>query len=370
MSVVLTPPPSQEAQRPNYFIGVRCNSAEVRDAASALQQRAVSMHEELSESLVPIHRLHLTLVMLALHAPDALEQATQLMHSAVQPLIKEHFPEGGMSINFDRVGHFSNRVMWIGAAADDKREKFLAFRNAVEKVFIEAKLATEDDEYKIHGTLFKGSVRIPDSVVEDLASSACGTETFDFVELMPVGKYDKSGNYLSTTSCNVRPLTEEEERTALGESLYIKVAAQHQVIAGRIAGMLLDSHSVAELKTIMANEAQYASLVTEAVAVLHHAQEEAAQAAKPVHADSASVASEAPPDSELASMAGDEPARIVDITTWTPGTGNEINFSEFLVYRQAHRVPEHLRLQNANPLAKPQWPGHFNGRPLRVGRYV
>lgn len=368
----------QEAQRPNYFIGVRCKTQQVRDAAAELQQRAVGLCGELADSVVPTQRLHVTLVMLPLHTPEALKQANKLMHGSVQALIKEHYPEGKMRLTFDRVGHFTNRVLWIGASADDDREKFLAFRGALEKLFVEAKLATEDDEYKIHGTLLKGNTRIPDSVVEELACVACGTETFDFVELMQVGKYDRSGNYVAATTCNVRPMTEEEERIVIGEQIYATISEETPDDAGKITGMILDAGSLEELRALHSDAALLKARVIEARSVLHHAEEEAAAAAKRQSRadDTASVVSEMS-EAARSDMRSDVPGY--------DGGKQEVNFEEYITTLNSKGgLPASLRLlpprrvgeaRSKYPddeldyaVSRPvsQWPATFRGPPVRV----
>lgn len=186
----------------------------------------------------------------------------------------------------------------------------------------------------------------------------------------------QTGEYLSLASVPIRPLTEEEEKQALGERIYEIVVQTQPQHAGKITGMIIESRANAELVQLLASASELAALVKEAEELLRSAEAELATeevllaAATKLAADSASEA----PDSEVASVAG-------SVGDW--GANEDQDQVRFDNYVPPNALANELRLLPARPvsefyfgklagelISEPCIRGPlFLGKPLRVGKY-
>ena len=94
-----TPPepesePKQSRPRASHFVSLQISSGTVLEAVAAMQVAHCQKEPALAQYAIEPVRLHLTVLVLALPTPEAVQQAASTFHAAAKLLLPHHFPDG------------------------------------------------------------------------------------------------------------------------------------------------------------------------------------------------------------------------------------------------------------------------------------
>lgn len=160
-----TPPepesePKQSRPRASHFVSLQISSGTVLEAVAAMQVAHCQKEPALAQYAIEPVRLHLTVLVLALPTPEAVQQAASTFHAAAILLLPHHFPDGVCEARFSGLGTFSERVVFLEMAGGRAKDRLRGFATAFAAAFEhgEHALPTEflvRSEFVPHATVYK-----------------------------------------------------------------------------------------------------------------------------------------------------------------------------------------------------------------------
>ncbi|XP_043544993.1 uncharacterized protein LOC122549363 isoform X3 [Chiloscyllium plagiosum] len=143
---------------PNYFVSIPMTNQQILDKIEEIQELLVTKEPKLLPAMIPVGRMHLTIVVAHLNTPAEVEKAVSALQQCKSKVdaILEGKP---LILQFQGIGQFKNQVLFA-KLSEDTNEKVIATLKAVaesvEILFRELGVNIEDsNEFKPHATFLK-----------------------------------------------------------------------------------------------------------------------------------------------------------------------------------------------------------------------
>ncbi|XP_067888220.1 uncharacterized protein [Heterodontus francisci] len=202
---------------PNYFVSIPVTNQQILDKIEEVQELVVTKEPKLFPAVIPVGRMHLTVVVAHLNTPAELEKAVSALQQCKSKVdaILEGKP---LNLLFQGIGQFKDQVLFAKLSEDtsDKVTSTLrAVAESVEILFRELGVNIEDsNEFKPHVTFLKlskspmlrrkGFRKICPELYKEYVSAVFGTEVFTRIDLCSMRKKKQpSGYYHCESSINV-----------------------------------------------------------------------------------------------------------------------------------------------------------------------
>ncbi|XP_043544996.1 A-kinase anchor protein 7-like isoform X6 [Chiloscyllium plagiosum] len=206
---------------PNYFVSIPMTNQQILDKIEEIQELLVTKEPKLLPAMIPVGRMHLTIVVAHLNTPAEVEKAVSALQQCKSKVdaILEGKP---LILQFQGIGQFKNQVLFA-KLSEDTNEKVIATLKAVaesvEILFRELGVNIEDsNEFKPHATFLKlskspvlrrkGFRKICPELYKEYEGAVFGTEVFQRIDLCSMHKEKQpSGYYHCESSIDVAGLS-------------------------------------------------------------------------------------------------------------------------------------------------------------------
>uniref|UniRef100_H3B1J8 A-kinase anchor protein 7-like phosphoesterase domain-containing protein n=1 Tax=Latimeria chalumnae TaxID=7897 RepID=H3B1J8_LATCH len=200
-------------QPPNYFVAIPVTNDQILDKVEDVQELIVTKEPELLRALIPVERLHLTIVVAHLRSSEEVEKAIlALQHckSKVDDLLQGN----QLNMTFHGIGQFNNEVVYV-KMIENEQQMLNKVAESVELCFREMGVnITGSKEFKPHLTFLKlskapalkrkGFRKICSDLYKEYEDCAFGTEAFMRIDLCSMHKkQQESGYYYCECSISV-----------------------------------------------------------------------------------------------------------------------------------------------------------------------
>jgi 2'-5' RNA ligase len=203
--------PSASLQSSNYFVSLRINNKDVQRRVSEIQAKLKEIVPGVAKYLLPVEQLHFTLARLALHTPQQVESAKQILDFVGSDIYRAIYKGKPMTVTFKGFSNYGDNVIFIEVEKGENRDLLTEFGSAVFEHFRSANLTSKDSfrflpavpilRTKSKGTAGKKKLLALTETHPKFLSSydhtILGVQTFSAVEISDhVSKqYDKDGYY-------------------------------------------------------------------------------------------------------------------------------------------------------------------------------
>ncbi|XP_048384708.1 A-kinase anchor protein 7-like [Stegostoma tigrinum] len=202
---------------PNYFVAIPMTNQQILDKIEEIQELLVTKEPKLLPAVIPVGRMHLTIVVAHLNKPEEVEKAVSALQQCKSKVdaILEGKP---LILQFRGIGQFKNQVLFakLSEDTDDKVISTLkAVAESVEVLFRELGVNIEDsNEFRPHATFLKlskspvlrrkGFRKICPELYKEYEEAVFGTEVFQRIDLCSMHKKKQpSGYYHCESSIDV-----------------------------------------------------------------------------------------------------------------------------------------------------------------------
>lgn len=185
---------------PNYFVSIPIQNERVLQNCSLVQTTMLKNEKFSKPILIPISSMHVTLMVLRLDEDHCIHDAKKSMENVISTLGKMSFQS--FQLNFAKIGHFQNEVLFADVVKDDAFEKMKQLCNIVSQCFEKNGISRLDAQrdFNPHLTLAKmstsggfklkkfGIKKIKKDWYKEHDQIEFGTETVDRVQLLSMLK--------------------------------------------------------------------------------------------------------------------------------------------------------------------------------------
>jgi hypothetical protein len=132
----------------------------VLEAVRAMQAAHCQQEPALAQYAIEPVRLHLTVLVLALPTPEAVQHAAVAFHAVANLLVPKHFPDGVCEATFTGLGTFGERVVFLDVADGPAKDRLCGFASAFAAAFQHGKHALPEEflagtQFVPHATVYK-----------------------------------------------------------------------------------------------------------------------------------------------------------------------------------------------------------------------
>ncbi|XP_051878579.1 A-kinase anchor protein 7-like [Pristis pectinata] len=211
--------PAGEGRRkpPNYFVSIPVTNPKILDKIEDIQELVVTKEPKLLPAVVPVGRMHLTIIVAHLNTPAEVEKAVTALQQCKSKVdsILEGKP---LTLLFKGIGQFNDQILFA-KLSEEMNNKVIstlgAVAESVEILFRELGVNIEGSKaFKPHATFLKlskapilrrkGLRKICQSSTRNMKILFFGTEVFTRIDLCSMHKKNQpSGYYHCETSINV-----------------------------------------------------------------------------------------------------------------------------------------------------------------------
>jgi len=142
-------------EEPNYFLSIPVVGDEIKRKFSLLRDELVKSNPNVEDLILPETSLHLTLCTLRIDQNDEIENVKRILQNLASDskFLSDNFP---ISVRFQGVGEFFNKVMYISCQTDDQ-SKLENIKKIVLEKLKEEGISTAGNYYDFtpHMTVFK-----------------------------------------------------------------------------------------------------------------------------------------------------------------------------------------------------------------------
>jgi 2'-5' RNA ligase len=192
-------------------VSLRINNKEIQKHVSEIQTKLKEIFPGVAKYLLPVEQLHFTLARLALHTPEQIEAAKQILNTVVDDVYRNIYKGKPMSVTFKGLSNYGDNVIFIEVEKGENRDLLTEFGSAVFEHFRSANLTSKDSfrflpAAPILRTKSKGSAgkkkllpltQTHPKFLSTYDNTILGVQTFTAVEISDhISKlYDKDGYY-------------------------------------------------------------------------------------------------------------------------------------------------------------------------------
>ncbi|KAK1172891.1 A-kinase anchor protein 7-like [Acipenser oxyrinchus oxyrinchus] len=188
-------------QRPNYFVSIPITNKQLLDKIGDVQKSLVKKEKQLQRALIPLEKLHLTVIVATLRTEEAVQRAVNALQQCrrkVDEILQGRLPK----MIFHGIDQFNNKVCYVKMTANEQptlHQVAEAIKTSFETVDVDI---AGSKEFKPHLTILKLSkaptlrrMRLKKILYEEYEDAAFGTELFTRIDLCSMHKKQASGYY-------------------------------------------------------------------------------------------------------------------------------------------------------------------------------
>jgi 2'-5' RNA ligase len=123
---------------------LRINNKEVQRCVSEIQAKIKEIVPNVAKYLLPVEQLHFTLARLALHTPQQIEAAKQLLNMVVEDAYRTIYKGKPMSVTFKGLSNYGDNVLFVEVEKGENRDLLTEFGSTVFEQFRAAGLTSKD----------------------------------------------------------------------------------------------------------------------------------------------------------------------------------------------------------------------------------
>ncbi|XP_067832253.1 A-kinase anchor protein 7-like isoform X2 [Heptranchias perlo] len=193
---------------PNYFVSIPVTNQQILDKIEDVQELVVTKEPKLLPAVIPVGRMHLTIVVAHLNTPAEVEKAVSALQQCKSKVdaILEGQP---LNLLFQGIGQFKGQVLFAKLSEDTSEKVTSTLRAVAESVetsFRELGVNIEDsNEFKPHATFLKlskapmlrrkGFRKICPDLYKEYENAIFGTEIFTRIDLCSMHKKKQPSGY-------------------------------------------------------------------------------------------------------------------------------------------------------------------------------
>ncbi|NXM34591.1 AKA7G protein, partial [Oxyruncus cristatus] len=209
-------------ETPNYFVAIPITDDQILDRIGDVQEHIFSKEPDLSQALLPIQTMHLTIIVAHLGTEEEIKKAVLALKQS-KTKVEDILQGKDFNMTFHGIGQFNNQVLYVKMLEEDQI-MLSRIAETVQECFTEMNLyILGSKDFKPHLTFLKlskasrlrrrGFRKICLDLYKEYEDSYFGTEVFSRIDLCAMRKKkQKSGYYYCECSINVSSSGTEESK--------------------------------------------------------------------------------------------------------------------------------------------------------------